>query len=105
MKSIKDPVEIRKFENFIPQKNGKFAHVTVTITPIVKEKSPEEVQQRCNMMSDYMSYQEGPEEDETREQPEEYWKDNPLKSFLESTMIHIIYEQAQEINDDIKDYN
>lgn len=38
----------------------------------------EEIQKRCNMMGDYMSEIEGPEEDETREpqpdEPEEYWK-------------------------------
>lgn len=86
MKSIKDLAEIRKIEGY---------------------KSTEEIQARCNMMSDYMSYQEGPEEDETRkprpDEPEEYWKETQriilmAEDIIAKSQTILFYIQDQKPN-------
>lgn len=89
MKAIKDPVEIRRIEGYralelLRESEKEGIDVEVDIRA---GKKPEEIQKRCNMMSDYMSEIEGPEEDETREprpdEPEEYWIKNWLTISIE----------------------
>src|SRR5574343_1096309 len=78
MKSIKDPEEIRKIEGFKALKLLEKAEKDLVdvMVDVRVNKSHEEIQKRCNMMSDYMAY-DGPEEDDTRQpqpdEPEEYW--------------------------------
>lgn len=89
MKSIKDPAEIRKIEGFKALKLLEKAEKDLVdvMVDVRVNKSHEEIQKRCNMMSDYMSEIEGPEEDETREprpdEPEEYWIKNWLTISIE----------------------
>jgi hypothetical protein len=78
MKSIKDPAETRKIEGFKALKLLEKAEKDLVdvMVDVRVNKSHEEIQKRCNMMSDYMAY-DGPEEDDTRQpqpdEPEEYW--------------------------------
>lgn len=99
----------QKFQKLI--KENKFKEIVIfrgdkceTASVNSKEIIPEEIQKRCNMMSDYMSEIEGPEEDETREprpdEPEEYWREKKCK--LIEFIKYETYEQMKKESKSLK---